>query len=86
MTPEQFTEAAWSTVLDLSLFLANEPDDRVTATLDQMRTNLNAQMSAVFPRQQAAAIVDHILDGIELRRHEIERGGGAATRTLEIAA
>jgi hypothetical protein len=75
MTPEQFTETSWSSVLDLSLFLANEPEDRVTATLDQMRTNLNEQMAAVFPRPVSETIVDVILKGIQDRRHEIERGG-----------
>jgi hypothetical protein len=79
MTPEKFIDSAWSTVCDLSLFLANQPDHRVVATLNQMRSNLNKQMSAVFPRQQAVAIVDHIMDGIQARRHEIEERSGGAT-------
>jgi hypothetical protein len=77
MTPEQFTGSAWTVVKDLSLYLAGQPDHRVVATLNQMRSNLNKQMSSVFPRQQAEAIVDHIIDGILSRRHDIERAGPA---------
>jgi hypothetical protein len=79
MTPEQFVESAWSQVCDLSLFLANESDDRVTATLDQMRKNLNTQMAAVLP--QAETIIDGICKGVLDRMHEIERAGGAANPT-----
>lgn len=83
MTPEQFTETAWSTVLDISLFLANEPDDRVTATLNQMRTNLNDQLSEVFPSPVAGPIVDVILKGIQDRRHAIERAGATIPTTRQ---
>jgi hypothetical protein len=74
MTPEEFTETTWETVLDLSLFLSNEPEDRVTATLDQMRTNLNDQLSEIFPLV-AEPIVDVLIKGIQDRRRGIERGG-----------
>jgi hypothetical protein len=80
MTPEQFIGSAWLQVCDLSLLLANQPDDRVTATLDQMSTNLNEQMAAVFPGQ-AEAIIDGICKGIMDRMHEIERAGGATNPT-----
>jgi hypothetical protein len=50
-------------------------------TLNQMRSNLNKQMSAVFPRQQAVGIVDHIMDGILARRHDIECAGAAINPT-----
>ena len=80
MTQQEFVETAWTTVQDISLFLANEPDDRVKATLDQMRKNLNEQMAEVFPLV-AEPIVDAIIKGIEDRRHEIERAGAGIRPT-----
>jgi hypothetical protein len=74
MTPEEFTETTWETVLDLGLFLANEPEDRVQATLAQMRENLNDQLAEVFPLV-AEPIVEVLIKGIQDRRHEIERCG-----------
>jgi hypothetical protein len=77
MTPEEeFITTSWETILDLGLFLANEPDDLVQATLDQMRTNLNEQLSEVFPLV-GPPIVDVILKGILDRRHAIEAACGA---------
>jgi hypothetical protein len=83
MTPEEFIDTTWSTVLDLSLFLANEPDDRVTATLDQMRTNLNEQMAEVFPGPVSETIVDVILKGIQARRHAIAAPAAARSALLQ---
>jgi hypothetical protein len=73
---EQFASRMVAVARDLSLFLANEPDERVTATLDQMRRNLDKQFAEILPGSQGPAIVDTILDGIQARRKEIQRGSG----------
>jgi hypothetical protein len=75
---EQFASRMVAVARDLSLFLANEPDDRVGAALDQMRRNLDRQFAEIIPGPQGPAIVDTILDGIQARRKEIQRGSSNA--------
>ncbi len=81
MTPistEQFVSRMVAVARDLSLLLAHEPDDRVTAALDQMRRNLDKQFAEILPGPQGPAIIDTLLDTIQARRLEIQRGSGNA--------
>jgi hypothetical protein len=75
---EKFVARMTTVVRDLSLFFAHQPDARVSAALDQMRRNLDKQFAEILPGPQGPAIVDTILDGIQARRKEIQRGSGNA--------
>jgi hypothetical protein len=85
ISTEQFTTRLVAVARDLSLLLAHEPDDRVVAALDQMRRNLDREFAEIIPGPQGPAIIDTILDGIQARRLEIQRGssGNAQMRTLQ---
>ncbi len=72
-----FVDRVTTSVNDLALFFANEPDDRVAAAFEQMRENLKAEYARLFPDipETTSAMVDHIVECIRARRREIERGG-----------
>ena len=79
MTEAELLLNRWMAAADkLGLLFAHEPDEKVAASLEQMRKNLNVEFLKLFPsadQQTMAAGVDSILAEIQTRRREIERGG-----------
>jgi hypothetical protein len=78
MTPAEWEARIMPVVDELGLLFAHEPDEKVAASLEQMRKNLNAEFLRVFPRappETMAAGVDSILAEIQKRRREIEAAG-----------
>jgi hypothetical protein len=62
---------------DVALAFAYEPDEKVEASLERMRQNLNAEFCALFPGaapETMATGVDCIIGEIQKRRREIEVG------------
>jgi hypothetical protein len=82
MTPaeEKFVDRVTAAIEDLGLLYANEPDDRVATSLEQMRANLKAEYANLFPSipGTTSAMVDHIIECIRNRRREIEAAGGTS--------
>jgi hypothetical protein len=78
MTEAELLLQRWMAASDeLGLLFACEPDEKVAASLEQMRKNLNAKFCALFPRaapETMAAGVDSIIAEIQKRRREIEKG------------
>jgi hypothetical protein len=70
--------ATWLAAADeIALVFAFEPDEKVAASLEQMRKNLNAKFLALFPNAEPATLaagVDSIIAEIQKRRREIEAG------------
>jgi hypothetical protein len=77
MTEESELPQRWLTAVDeLGLLFAHEPDDRVAASLEQLRKNLHAEFCALFPSaepEDMEAGVDCIIRSIQDRKREIER-------------
>jgi hypothetical protein len=81
MTPAEWEARILAVVDDLGLFLASEPEERVDASLERMRKNLNAEFMRVFPGADAetlAAGVDCVVLEIQKRRREIEADGATS--------
>ncbi len=84
MTPGEWEARIMTAVDDFGLFLASEPDEKVDASLERMRTNLNAEFLRAFPNadpESMAAGMDSIVVAIQKRRHELE-ANGATPRIL----
>jgi hypothetical protein len=81
MTPaeEKFVERVTAAIEDLGLLYANEPDDRVATSLEQVRANLKAEYANLFPSipGTTSAMVDCIVAEIQKRRREIEAAGAS---------
>jgi hypothetical protein len=74
-TPVEFAERCEAAAADLALALAHEPDDRVAASLEQTRANLEAKLSKVFEVADAAAVAKMFVAAVVARRREIEAAG-----------
>jgi hypothetical protein len=64
---------------EVALAFAHEPDEKVAASLEQMRKNLNAEFCALFPSappETMAAGVDCIPAEIQKRRRETRPPAG----------
>jgi hypothetical protein len=84
MTPLEWEARIMAVVDDLGLLLAAEPAEKVEASLERMRQNLNVEFCALFPKaapETMAAGVDCIIAEIQKRRHELE-AVGATPRVL----
>ena len=84
MTPAEWESRVMAVVDDLGLFLANEPDAKVDASLARMRQNLNIEFLKLFPHADPptmAAGVDSIIASIRDRKCEIERAAIAVHRS-----
>ena len=84
MTPAEWEARIMPVVDELGLLFAHEPDEKVAASLEQMRKNLNAEFLRVFPRappETMAAGVDSIIRSIQDRKREIERDEIAVHRS-----
>jgi hypothetical protein len=78
MTPAEWEARIMPVVDELGLLFAHAPDEKVAASLEQMRKNLNVEFCALFPSappETLAAGVDSILAEIQKRRREIEAAG-----------
>jgi hypothetical protein len=74
-TPAKFAERCAAAAADLALALAHEPDDRVAASLEQTRANLEAKLSKVFVVADAATVAEMFVAAVVARRREIEAAG-----------
>jgi hypothetical protein len=78
MTEVELLVNRWAAAADeLGLLFAHEPDEKVAASLEQMRQNLIDKFCALFPMaapETMAAGVDCIVAEIQKRRREIEKG------------
>jgi hypothetical protein len=84
MTTAEWEARIMAVVDDLGLFLANEPDEKVDASLGRMRKNLNAKLLKVFPDADAETLaggVDWVIRSIQDRKREIERDSIAVDRS-----
>jgi hypothetical protein len=84
MTEAELVQRWIAATADVALAFAYEPDEKVEASLERIRKNLNAEFLRVFPTANPeimAAGVDCIIAGIQKRRRDIEVGtvpsGGA---------
>jgi hypothetical protein len=76
-TPMQFAERCAAVAADLALAFAGQPDEKVTQSLAQMRTNLQAELANVFDASvDIPKVVDLFIDAILARKREIERAAG----------
>jgi hypothetical protein len=76
MTPAELAQRWMATAEELGLLFAHQPDEKVTASLAQMRRNLIDKFCSLFPsadQQTMAAGVDSIIVHIQERKREIER-------------
>lgn len=58
--------------LNLSLFFAGEPDDKVSVALEETRENLKAGLREIIGRNAGAALADAFVKAVMDRRAEIE--------------
>ena len=75
MTEAELVQRWIAAADEVALAFAHEPDDRVAASLEQMRQRLIAEFVALFPsadQQTMAAGVDSIIAEIQKRRRAIE--------------
>ena len=78
MTEAEMLQGWIAAADDVALTFAHEPDDRVAASLEQMRQRLIAKFVALLPSappETMAAGVDSIIAEIQKRRREIEASG-----------
>jgi hypothetical protein len=62
---------------DLALAFAGQPDEKVTQSLAQMRTNLQTELANVFDASvDISRVVDLFIDAVLVRKREIERDAG----------
>jgi hypothetical protein len=78
MTPQmEFAERCAAVAAELALAFAGQPDDQVTQSLAQMRTNLQTELANVFDASvNVPRVVDLFIDAILARKREIERDAG----------
>ena len=74
MTPQmEFAERCAAVAADLALAFAGQPDEKVTQSLAQMRTNLQTELANVFDASvDVPKVVDLFIDAILVRKREIE--------------
>jgi hypothetical protein len=76
MTEAELLVERWMAAVNkLALLFADEPDEKVDASLKRMRQNLNVEFCALFPTadpETLAAGVDSIIEEIQKQRREIE--------------
>jgi hypothetical protein len=78
MTEAELVQRWIAATAELALVFAHEPDQKVEASLERMRKNLNAEFLRVFPNADPETLeagVDSIVVAIQKRRREIEAGG-----------
>jgi hypothetical protein len=76
-TQMEFAQRCAAAAADLALAFAGQPDDQVTQSLAQMRTNLQAELANVFDASvNVPRVVDLFIDAILARKREIERDAG----------
>jgi hypothetical protein len=77
MTPQmEFAQRCAAVAADLALAFAGQPDEKVTQSLAQMRTNLQTELANVFDASvDVPKVVDLFIDAILVRKREIEATG-----------
>jgi hypothetical protein len=83
-TPQmEFAESCAAVAADLALAFAGQPDEKVTQSLAQMRTNLQTELASVFNASvDVPKVVDLFIDAILVRKREIEAAVAAVPRAL----
>jgi hypothetical protein len=78
MTPQMdFAQRCAAAAADLALAFAGQPDEKVTQSLAQMRTNLQTKLVSVFDASvDVPKVVDMFVAAILARKREIERDPG----------
>jgi hypothetical protein len=65
------------------LAFAGQPDEDVTRSLEQMRTNLQTKLVSVFDASvDIPKVVDLFIDAVLVRKREIEAAVAAVPRAL----
>jgi hypothetical protein len=78
-TSFEFAERCAALAANLALAFAGEPEEKVTQSLAQMRTNLQTELAKAFAADvYVSTVVGLFVDAILTRKREIERGAGAA--------
>jgi len=84
MTPQmEFAQRCAAVAADLALAFAGQPDEQVTRSLDQMRTNLQTELTKEFSASvDVPRVVELFIDAILVRKREIEAAVAAVPRAL----
>ena len=83
-TPQmQFAERCAAVAADLALAFAGQPDEQVTRSLDQVRTNLQTKLAKEFSADvDVPRVVELFIDAILVRKREIEAAVAAVPRAM----
>jgi len=75
-TPLEFAQRCAAAAADLALAFAGQPDEKVTQSLAQMRTNLQTELANVFAADvDVPRVVDLFVDAILARKREMSETG-----------
>jgi hypothetical protein len=75
-TPAEFVTRCVDAAADLALLFVGEPEEKMLATLQQTRANLEAELSESFGPDMAAAVAQAFVKAVIGRRREIEAAAG----------
>jgi hypothetical protein len=78
----EFVERSVTAAADLALFYVGIPDDAMTQSLDEVRSNLTASLAEPFGPDIATAIAREFVKAVASRRREIEEVSVAPSRVL----
>jgi hypothetical protein len=81
-TQSEFVERSVAAAADLALFYVGIPDDAMTQSLNEVRSNLTASLSEPFGPDIAAGIAGAFVKAVASRRREIEEVSVAPSRVL----
>jgi hypothetical protein len=83
-TPQmEFAQRCAAVAADLALAFAGQPDEQVTQSLDQMRTNLQTELENVFDASvDVPRVVELFIDAVLVRKREIEAAVAAVPRAM----
>lgn len=70
-TPVEFAERCTSAAADLAKLYASELDEKMFASLHQIRENLAHQLSEIFGAQEASLIAEAFVAAVASRRREL---------------
>jgi hypothetical protein len=74
---QQFIDACLAAISDVALAFVGEPDDRVLASLEEMKENLACGWAENLGPDVAAKIADAFVGTIRGEKHRLEASGRA---------
>jgi hypothetical protein len=77
---QQFTERLISAIKELSLLYANTPNDKTEASLQDYVNKIMPELTEAIGADLAAKTLEVFALAVMSRKHEIEAGGGGASR------